>query len=128
MKENSNASSSLILLQVFRAWVANTIFINSKQTITLRQARTVVDLADSSLSSPLLETQSRSASMCNDVSSDRFLWIRVEHCTWSTVNLGDDLIRDNHCNTELVRKTLERPHKFCQVSLSGREFSPSNKI
>ena len=91
------------------------MLLNSEQSISLWQARTVVYLADSSLTSTFLETQPGRASMCNDITSDRLLGIWVEHRAGSSIDLCYHLVGNDHCNTKLVCQTLEGPHESGHV-------------
>jgi len=118
----------LVLFEIFRTWVADPVFINGEQTITLRQAGTVVDLADTRLSTTFLKTQPSCTSMGNDVASDGLLGIRVEHRTWSTIDLSNDLVGNDHCDSELICQPLKGSHEFRQMRLSGRQLPSSNKI
>jgi hypothetical protein len=91
-----------ILLEVLRAWITNAILVDREQAITLGQAGAVIDLADSGLPTSLLETQSGSTGMSNDVASDGLLGIGIEHRTRATINLSDDLVGYDNGNSELI--------------------------
>lgn len=84
------------------------MFIDRKQSIALRQTGAVVDFADSGLGTALLQAQSRSTGMGNDVTANGLFRVWVEHGTWSAVHLCHNLIRDDHCNSELICESLER--------------------
>src|ERR1700712_2449301 len=66
--------------------------------------------------------------MSYDVSSNGLLGIRIEHCTWSTIDLGNDLVGNDDCDPELICQPLKSSHKLGQMSLSGRQLSSSNKV
>ena len=126
--KNNLPVTTLVLLQVLRAWVTNAIFVDRKETITLWETGTVINLADSGLTTTLLETQPCGTGVSYDVSSDRLLRIRVEHSTWASIDLGYNLICDDNGNTKFVGEALKGPHELGQVSLSRRQLSSSNEI
>ena len=117
-----------ILLQILRARIPNPILINRKETITLRQTRTIINLTDPRLAPALLETQSRRARVRDDIATDRFLRVGIEHGARPAVDLGDDLIRDDDRDAELVREPLQRAHEFRQVRLARGEFAAADEI
>lgn len=66
--------------------------------------------------------------MCNNVSADGFLGVRVEHCRGAAIDLRHDLIGDDNGNAEFVGQSLECTHEFGQVTLSARELSAAREI
>src|SRR5579862_6969550 len=117
-----------VLLKVFRAGISDSIFVDRKQAITLRQAWTVINFAYSSLSSTLLKTQSCSACMCDNIASNGFLGVRIKHCTGPAVNLSDHLICDHNSNAKFICKALQSSHKLGKMSLSRGELTSAHEI
>lgn len=106
-----------IVLHVLLVGVTNAVLIDGKQAIAFRKTRAVIDLADTGFSSPLLQTETCCTSMGNDITSDGFLGIWVEHGTWSSVDLGNDLIGDHNRNAEFVCEALQCTHELGQMCL-----------
>lgn len=66
--------------------------------------------------------------MCDDVATNRFLGIGVEHGRRATVDLGDDLVRDDDSDAKLIGKALQRAHEFGQVRLAVAELSAAEEV
>ena len=98
----------LILLQILRTRIPYPILIDREQTVTLWQTRTIIDFTNPRLPPPLLQTQPRRARVRDDVASDRFLRVRIEHGARTAVDLRDDLIGDDDGDAELIREALQR--------------------
>jgi hypothetical protein len=64
----------------------------------------------------------------NDISTDRLLRIRVEHRTWSTVNLRNNLIRDDDRNPKLISQALQGTHELGKVRLTGRQLTATVEV
>jgi hypothetical protein len=64
----------------------------------------------------------------NDISTDRLLRIRVEHRTWSAVNLRNNLIRDDDGNPELISQALQSTHELGKVRLTGRQLTTAVEV
>ena len=96
----------LILFQILRTRIPNPILIDCKQTIALRQTGAVINLTDPRLPPSLLQAQPRRARVRDDIPTDRFLRIWVEHGTRATVDLCDDLIGNDDRDAEFVREAL----------------------
>lgn len=94
------------LLEVLLLGIANAVFVDGEQAIALWQTWAVVDLANTRFSPALPQAEARGTCVRNDVSSDRFLRIWVEHGTWPTIHLCNDLVGDYDGNTKLIRKPL----------------------
>ena len=105
------------ILQILLIGVTDTILVNSEETITLGKTRTVINLAYTSLTTALLQTESSRTGVCNDITSNGLLRIRIEHSTGSTINLGNNLVGNNNSNTELVCKALQGSHELGQMRL-----------
>lgn len=65
--------------------------------------------------------------MGNDISTDRFLWVRIEHGR-TTIHLRNNLVRNHHRNTKLIRKTLQHSHELGEMTLAGTEFASAGKV
>ena len=121
-------SLHLILVQILRTRIPNPILIDRKQAIALRQARTIVNLTDARLAPALLQTQARGRGMGDDIASDGFLGIGIEHGAGPAIDLGDDLVGDDDGDAELVREALQRAHEPGQVRLAVRELAAAGEI
>ncbi len=69
--------------------IADAVGVDRENGLTFREARWIVDLADSLLSSALSQVQPRRARVRHDVAADRLLGIGREH--GRAVNLSDNL-------------------------------------
>lgn len=126
--KNFHNIPTLIFFQILRTRIPDPILINGKQTIALWQTRAVVNLTDARLAPPLLQAQPRGTGVRDDIATDGFLRVRVEHGTGSTVDLGDNLIGNNDGDAEFVRETLERTHELGEVRLAGGELAAACEI
>lgn len=66
--------------------------------------------------------------MRNDVPSNGFLWIRIEHRARSAIDLCYDLIGDHDSDAEFVSQALQRAHKFREVCLARGELAAAGKV
>ena len=55
--------------------------------------------------------------MSDDITTNRFLRIRVKHGTGPTINLGNDLVCDHDCDAKFIRQALQCTHELSQMSL-----------
>jgi hypothetical protein len=66
--------------------------------------------------------------MGNDVASNGFLRVGIEHSTGATVDLGDNLVGDDNCDAKLIRKMLQRAQELCKMGLPRRKFTTAIEI
>lgn len=66
--------------------------------------------------------------MSDDVATDWFFGVGVEHGGRATVNLSDDLIRNHHSDTKFVSKALQSAHEFGKMSLPVAELSTAKEV
>ena len=120
--------SPSILLQILRTRIPNPILINRKQTITLWQTRTIINLTNPRLPPPLFQTQPRRTRVRNNITPNGFLRVRIEHRRRPAIDLRDNLIGNDDRDPKFVRQALERAHEFRKVRLTGRELAAAGEI
>lgn len=117
IKRNLMRKVDSLILQILLTRVTNTIIIDSEKAITLWKTRAIVNLANSSLTAALLQTESSGTGVSDDITTNGFLWIRIKHGTGPTIDLGNDLVRDHDCNAKFICKPLQGTHELSQMGL-----------
>ena len=119
---------TLILVQILWTRIPDPRLRNRKQAITLRQTRAIINLANPRLPSPFLERQPRRRRVRDDITADRLLRVWIEHRTWASIDLRNDLVRNHHRDAELVCQSLQRAEKFRKVDLPVRELASAGEV
>ena len=87
--------------------ITNAIRVDSEHSFGFGKARAVINLTNPGLRSTFPQVQTSGGSMCHDVTANRFLGVRSEHC--GTIDLGDNLIGNHHRNPELQAGKCKKP-------------------